>query len=434
MEIVRCVKIFLLSQLFIFVFSLALYSQSLTSGSADFTEKTNYPVFAPNDPIFYFCGTEGDQKGSLTAMSGGQTVTFTWEKYNPATRTFNLLLTEVSDKSTQSNLADGCYRVSFTENGNSFQFRAWIFNGWIVPTAAVSESGCTKFRLLGSATGSNYTYYDLSSGQPVTLNPGYRYVWYVGSTTFSTIQNPYVNDPPSVNTKYKVEITDRAGCMKSAEVTYLSIVPKAKFSWTTPQELDSQYGNPEAPAEIHFKNESENADRDKYEWYLFKDKSVIADEASAGVLKDSIMDILYDENPVYIYENSGKYKVKLVAAKENPEFTCRDTFYLEDYIVVDTSLVKVVPVFTPNGDGINDEMVIKTRSLESLDFQVFNRWGKSVHHFSKSGYIPENSELAAWDGRVNGKLVPAGVYYYVVDANGRDGVRRRKKGFVQIIW
>jgi gliding motility-associated-like protein len=434
MEIGRYLKIFLLTQLLVFVFSLSLYSQSLTSSSADFTEQTSYPVFTPNDPVFYFYGNEGDQKGSLIAQSGGQGVTFTWEKYNAQTGTFNFLLTEVSDKSTQSNLADGCYRVSFTENGRAFQFRAWIFNSWISPTAAVSESDCSKFRLQASATGSNYTYYDLSSGQPVVLNPGYRYVWYVGTTLFATIQSPYINDPPSIDTKYKVEITDRAGCMKSAEVTYLSIVPKAKFSWTTPQAIDAQYSNPEAPAEIDFKNESENADRDKYEWHLFKDKSVIEDEASSGVLKDSIMDILYDENPVYIYENSGKYKVKLVVAKENPELTCRDTFYLEDYIVVDTSLVKVVPVFTPNGDGINDEMVIKTRSLESLDFQVFNRWGKSVHHFSKSGYIPDDSELAAWDGRVGGKLVPAGVYFYVVDANGRDGVRRRKKGFVQIVW
>ena len=125
--------------------------------------------------------------------------------------------------------------------------------------------------------------------------------------------------------------------------------------------------------------------------------------------------------------------VKLIAAKETPNFTCRDTFYLKDYIIVDTSLVKVAPVFTPNGDGINDILIIKTRSLQSLDFQIFNRWGRSVHHFNRNGYIPEDSEIAAWDGRIGNKIASPGVYFYVVNAEGRDGKRRRKKGFFELI-
>ena len=149
---------------------------------------------------------------------------------------------------------------------------------------------------------------------------------------------------------------------------------------------------------------------------------------------DSFQTVLYDVNPLYTYELSGKYKVKLVAAKTVQALTCRDTFYLPDLIIVDTSLVKVAPVFTPNGDGVNDKLILKTRSLESLTFTVVNRWGKVVHQFSSNNYIPAESEIAAWDGKVNGKLCPAGVYFYVVDAQGRDGVRRRSKGFVEMIW
>ncbi len=434
MEINRSVKIVLLSLFWILFGWVSAYSQSLSSGSAHFTERTSYPVFTPNDPIYYFSGGEGHQSGSLTASSSGEEVTFTWEKYNPATNDFDFILSETAKQSTQSGLSDGCYRVSFNENGNLIRLRSWVINSWFNPIARINESTCDYFKLNASAEGALYTYYDLSSGQAVSLDPSYRFIWYKGSDPFASIQTPVINEPPSVDTRYKVEITDRTGTMKSTEVTYQSIVPTAQFSWTTPQNIDSQYGYPEAPAEIHFKDESVNTDRDKYEWYLFKDKAVIEAETKNGATVDSIMDVLYDVNPIYTYENSGKYKVKLVVARENPELTCRDTFYLENYLVVDTSLVKVVPVFTPNGDGINDEMIIKTRSLESLDFQVFNRWGKMVHQFRKSGYLPEDSELAAWDGRVSGKLVPAGVYYYVVDAKGRDGERRRKKGFVQVIW
>ena len=146
------------------------------------------------------------------------------------------------------------------------------------------------------------------------------------------------------------------------------------------------------------------------------------------------METIYLENPAYTYNYTGSYMVKLVAAKQSTGFTCRDTFYLKNYIVIDTSLVKVAPAFTPNGDGINDMLIIRTRSLQSLDFQVFNRWGRIVHRFRKSGYTPGDSELAAWDGKINGKLASPGVYFYVVDAQGRDGKRRRKKGYVELIW
>ena len=146
------------------------------------------------------------------------------------------------------------------------------------------------------------------------------------------------------------------------------------------------------------------------------------------------MDIIYLENPTYTYNHTGSYMVKLVAARQSPGYTCRDTFYMKDYIVIDTSLVKVAPAFTPNGDGVNDVLTIRTRSLLSLDFQVFNRWGKIVHHYRKIGFIPGDSEFATWDGKINGKLASPGVYFYVVDAEGRDGKRRRKKGFVEMIW
>jgi gliding motility-associated-like protein len=223
--------------------------------------------------------------------------------------------------------------------------------------------------------------------------------------------------------------------MRSAEVNYTSPIPKAYFTWSTPQKNDAQYVFPQAPANIDFKNQSENSDPGKYEWYLFKDKAIIESMGGGGTTPiDSIQSVLYDDNPLYTYELSGKYKVKLVAQKTLQGLTCRDTFYLPEAIIVDTSLVKVIPVFTPNGDGVNDKLIIKTRSLETLEFTVLNRWGKVVHQFSSNNFLPDDSEIAAWDGRVNGNLCSPGVYFYVIDAQGRDGVRRRSKGFVQMIW
>jgi gliding motility-associated-like protein len=64
--------------------------------------------------------------------------------------------------------------------------------------------------------------------------------------------------------------------------------------------------------------------------------------------------------------------------------------------------------FTPNGDGINDTWVIKyLESYVGATVEVFNRYGQKV--YSSVGYsIP-------WDGRYNNALLPAGVYYYLIN-------------------
>lgn len=411
-----------------------LEAQSLASANADFKETTAYPTFPSNDPIYYFCSQEGINSGSLVAKTASASVSFLWEKFDPVTQKFIGFSNDTGVSSSLTRLEDGCYRVSFSEGGVNFVFRAWILNSWSKPFAAIVESTCTQLKLSSSVTGTSYQYYDLTSGKVVSLNAGYRFRWYIGTLLVSSTQNPTILQPPSKNAVYRVEITDRAGCMKSAEVNYTSPIPLAKFSWSTPQANDPQYVFPQAPANIDFKNLSENSDPDKYEWFLFKDKTILETMGGGTAVIDSFQAILYDANPLYTYELSGKYKVKLVAAKTVQALTCRDTFYLPDPIIVDTSLVKVSPVFTPNGDGVNDKMILKTRSLESLHFTVLNRWGKVVHQFSSNNYIPAESEIAAWDGRVNGNLCPPGVYFYVIDAQGRDGVRRRSKGFVEMIW
>ena len=434
MELVSLVRWRLLISVLLLFAAEYVAGQSLSAPTASYSEQTAYPVFSGKDFIYYFCGTSGHQSGSLKANSSGQSVTFLWEKFTPASGSFNFYSNDTGISSQISSLGDGCYRVSFSENGVDYQFRAWIMNGWLTPTSIITDSNCQSFNLNGSAVGSDYSYSDISTNQPVVVAPGYKYIWESDNILLATIRNPVINTPPAINTVYNFQVTDRAGCSDRSQVTYESIVPKAKFSWKTNQPPVPQFTNPEAPLEVQFVNESVNGDVDKYEWMLFKEKSEIEKEGTGGAKVDSIMELIYLENPTYTYNHTGSYMVKLVAAKQSAGFTCRDTFYLKDYIVIDTSLVKVAPAFTPNGDGVNDVLTIRTRSLQSLDFQVFNRWGRIVHHYRKIGYIPGDSEMATWDGKINNKLASPGVYFYVVDAEGRDGKRRRKKGFIEMIW
>jgi gliding motility-associated-like protein len=67
--------------------------------------------------------------------------------------------------------------------------------------------------------------------------------------------------------------------------------------------------------------------------------------------------------------------------------------------------------FSPNGDGDHDAWFISNLDLyNSIKLEIYNRWGNKV--FENGDY--QNS----WDGNSNnGKPLPGGVYYYVIDMN-----------------
>ena len=70
--------------------------------------------------------------------------------------------------------------------------------------------------------------------------------------------------------------------------------------------------------------------------------------------------------------------------------------------------VKIPNVFSPNGDGVNDRWNIENMAVYTgCTLQVFNRYGQLV--YSVAGYN------TPWDGKVNGRDLPVGVYYYVIN-------------------
>jgi gliding motility-associated-like protein len=91
-------------------------------------------------------------------------------------------------------------------------------------------------------------------------------------------------------------------------------------------------------------------------------------------------------------------------------------------ITVTVSLF-VPNTFTPNGDGVND-----TWNVAFLDYypgcmvNIYNRYGENVFHSAGYGH--------AFDGKANGKALPAGTYYYIIQLTGNE---KPLTGFVNII-
>ncbi|MBQ4508821.1 MAG: gliding motility-associated C-terminal domain-containing protein [Paludibacteraceae bacterium] len=122
----------------------------------------------------------------------------------------------------------------------------------------------------------------------------------------------------------------------------------------------------------------------------------------------------------YVFDESGKYTVNLHVGNQ-AGCECDTTFQVD----AKESLLAVPNVFTPNGDGVNDEFRVAYRSIASFSCAVFNRWQHQVYSSS--------DPARGWDGRINGKQAPEGAYYYVIEAVGTDGVRYKRKGAVNLL-
>ncbi|WP_299579729.1 gliding motility-associated C-terminal domain-containing protein [uncultured Sunxiuqinia sp.] len=380
------------------------------------------------DQIYIFCAAPDENAGQLTATSSTAVAAgFEWFKYNPGTGSFDAYQSDNSGaaSSTISNLESGCYRVEVTFGETTELYTAWVMNSWYAATAEITESTCDYFQIQAAFDEASSVYYDLATGSELQVFKDVKVRWEADGEPVASVLSPQVFSPPARNTEYKLTVYDRFGCQVKVPVSYQSIVTEASFD-ATPLEG-------EAPLEVLFTSTSLNADG--YEWFFFRDRDELIQEGlDGGVVEDSILATAIDENPVFIYENSGTYQVKLVTTKNSENFACTDTFYLEDYIVVQNSLLEVANVFTPNGDGVNDVFVVKYRSIKSINIQVFNRWGRKVHTWENNNVqgFEETSSESVWDGRIGGRYASPGVYYYVVRAEGRDGETQNAHGFVHL--
>ncbi len=122
-----------------------------------------------------------------------------------------------------------------------------------------------------------------------------------------------------------------------------------------------------------------------------------------------------------IYDEIGIYTITLIVNNG----TCSDTATVE-FDAFGISAVLIPNVFTPNGDGENDIFTVEGTNLESIEGEIFNRWGQKIFSWDNlKGY---------WDGRtLAGTVAPDGTYFFVIKAVGVDGQEYFKKGAVSLI-
>jgi len=241
-------------------------------------------------------------------------------------------------------------------------------------------------------------------GTPVKLNanpaggysPNYQFNW--RSDTTST---PSIEVAPTQSGWHRVTLKDY--CSQPAKDSiYIEVAqpPMADFT-TSPQ--DTAFTN----QEIRFFNQSTNAAR--YNWNFGKPG-----------LNSSM------KNPVYGYQDSGTYPIKLQAYGQAD---CGTDANLDTLHVIDTTRqfkVYIPDAFSPNHDGTNDEWKIKGVGIQAIQFDIYNRWGQQV--FSANNQ-------RTWDGRFrkSDQKVREGVYLYLLKITDPLGNPHYYSGEIHVI-
>lgn len=252
-----------------------------------------------------------------------------------------------------------------------------MFNAGQYQVTAASEHGCsssggTTLTVFPSVTALVNADVTICEGAVTNLSAsgGIQYQW----SPASGLSNPSIANPraqPGDSTVYQVIVSNEHGC-KDTATTSVNI-------WRKPVA---------------------NAGPDRKSK---KGTPVQLDGSVAG------HDIMYYWSPATLSNPSS------LAPMASPAQTTTYTLYAVSGVGCGTStddvtvrIYEIPNAFSPNGDGVNDAWNIRSpEAFDGATIEVYNRYGQVV--FRSKGYS------TPWNGTFNGKAVPVGTYYYVIN-------------------
>jgi gliding motility-associated-like protein len=265
------------------------------------------------------------------------------------------------------------------------------------PTPTVDVSGATLVTAnCGQATGgvNGISGSNVSGG-----TTPYNYQWINTATGAVVSTSASLSNAAAGN--YSLEVTDANNCVANVSGGV------STFSVPSSVAVHAQFTTNPSPAAgtiplaISFSNTSTGASN--YIWTFGDGSGSISANANNT------------------YTNTGTYIVTLVALNG----TCTDT--ARAIVVADIPTTLIIPnVFSPNGDGTNDQFFINNTGMRSLNCNIFNRWGQLLFSIT----APDQ----AWDGKTpNGLAAPEGTYMYMLEALGLDGKTYKQQGTVTLV-
>lgn len=280
-------------------------------------------------------------------------------------------------------------QFSSVQNPNNITFQS---AGIKTITINVSANGCvrtaTQTAIVNKNPKINSLISDTSGCEPLTikfknnndsLHP-VNHLWNINGNSFNadTVDYFFLN---SGVYSYNLVITDTNNCKDSiSKINHIKVFPKPIVkSFVTP------YYSSILDPRITF-IDSTQLNHNTY--YSFGDGATST-----------------QTNTIHSYQSANEYNYFLIVTNENG---CSDT--ASGIIYIDDIPSNYVPnIFTPNGDGVNDNFFIKGKNITSSSMQIINRWGTTV--------FDSNDALTGWNGinQNNNTAAVDGVYFYIIE-------------------
>lgn len=160
---------------------------------------------------------------------------------------------------------------------------------------------------------------------------------------------------------------------------------------------------------VEVENASEGID-----FSAWADKDTIYQGESTTIHVNDTLNYNYSWSPGASLENPSSPSTKASPMKTTTYVvTITDQYgcVFKDSVTIHVKEVKcgepyifVPNAFSPDGDGKNDVLYVRTQIADEIYFAVYNRWGEKV--------FETEDKNKGWDGTINGKKAEQGVYVY----------------------
>lgn len=264
--------------------------------------------------------------------------------------------------------ADKRLNLSWTnvQPWNNIQYTVFKYNEHTLDWDSIATVGETHYTDYNLENGKEYCYYIMAEG----------YYWLPDTigALFNRSQRecgvPYDNEPPEM-----------------PEITIATDCQNVEFSWIF---------------------SSDSAATDAVHYYIYYKPTLQGNFTCIDSFDNT--EICYPAPCTYNISVSGSevlvgcYAMRVADSNRNftelTDSVCIDVFDCLDY--------RLPNVFTPNGDGINDQFTpyLPYSGVQKIEMEIYNRWGKRVFHTTDPDIL--------WDGADETTHQPSsdGVYYY----------------------
>ncbi|MDX1653467.1 MAG: gliding motility-associated C-terminal domain-containing protein, partial [Brumimicrobium sp.] len=319
----------------------------------------------------------------LTANSFGTATEFQWSSNSGFTDTLNAGL---SDSVIQIPLpTTGYYYVMLSNQGCTLIDSVEVF----ITSEALNLSGNTSI-----CVGENTTITASSADPNITFS---NYNWFPDNIIISGDGTDEVSVSPSASGYLYLTAEASNGCI----ITDSILISVSNINSSTVSAVSSEYNVPIGSTVTL----TANPPGYSYSWTPTNGLSNPNGQVTSATV---------NQNTTYTVQVSDGICTKFAQVTVNVfSFVCEEPF------------VFVPNAFTPNADGENDILFVRSTIVEELVFRIYNRWGELV--------FETNDIDIGWDGYYKGKLADPDVYDYYLDGYCIDGKNFLIQGNITLI-